>query len=187
MTDPSALARLVETALDELGRIDAVVNNTGHPAKADLLDLTEDDWRSGFDMILLNVIRMAELVTPAMLFVILGDYFYRTLPDVIMLRGGSAPPTPEAGWWIQLARLMLLLLPFNKLAARLRGEHRSKTGDPEPELLERIGYAVNAAANTQPRRRLSWSAVRTCSRCHRVDTTRDADHFQKAALRRPAT
>lgn len=67
VTDQSALARLVETALDRHGRIDAVVNNTGHPAKADLLDLTEDDWRSGFEMILLNVVRMAELVTSAML------------------------------------------------------------------------------------------------------------------------
>jgi len=66
VTDPSALARLVETALDGHGRIDAVVNNTGHPATADLLELSEADWQSGFEMILLNVIRMAELVTPAM-------------------------------------------------------------------------------------------------------------------------
>jgi NAD(P)-dependent dehydrogenase (short-subunit alcohol dehydrogenase family) len=66
VTDPSALARLVETALDGHGRIDAVVNNTGHPSKADLLELSEADWQSGFEMILLNVIRMAELVTPAM-------------------------------------------------------------------------------------------------------------------------
>lgn len=67
VTDPSALARLVEMALEEHGRIDAVVNNTGHPAKAELLDITEEEWRSGFEMILLNVIRMAELVTPPML------------------------------------------------------------------------------------------------------------------------
>ena len=67
VTDPEALARLVGTALETHGRIDAVVNNTGHPAKADLLDLTESDWRNGFEMILLNVIRMSELVTPAML------------------------------------------------------------------------------------------------------------------------
>jgi NAD(P)-dependent dehydrogenase (short-subunit alcohol dehydrogenase family) len=66
VTDPAALARLVETALGEHGRIDAVVNNTGHPAKGDLLELTEADWLSGFEMILLNVIRMAELVTPTM-------------------------------------------------------------------------------------------------------------------------
>lgn len=66
VTDPAALARLVGTALEDHGRVDAVVNNTGHPAKADLLELSEADWRSGFEMILLNVIRMAELVTPAM-------------------------------------------------------------------------------------------------------------------------
>ena len=58
------LARMVEAALSRYGRIDAVVNNTGHPAKGELLDLSDDDWKSGFDLLLLSVIRMARLVTP---------------------------------------------------------------------------------------------------------------------------
>ena len=58
------LARLVEAALSRYGRIDAVVNNTGHPAKGELLDLSDDDWKSGLDLLLLSVIRMARLVTP---------------------------------------------------------------------------------------------------------------------------
>jgi hypothetical protein len=45
-----------------------------------------------------------------MLFVILGDYIYRTLPDVIMLRGSSTPPSAEIGWWIQMARLTLVAM-----------------------------------------------------------------------------
>ena len=49
-----------------------------------------------------------QFVAPAMLLIILGDYFYNTLPDVIMLRGASAPATAEAGRMIQLARLMLI-------------------------------------------------------------------------------
>jgi len=60
------LARLVTETLDAWGRIDAVVNNTGHPAKGPLLELTDADWHAGVDLVLLNVVRMARLVTPVM-------------------------------------------------------------------------------------------------------------------------
>jgi NAD(P)-dependent dehydrogenase (short-subunit alcohol dehydrogenase family) len=33
----------------------------------DLLDLTDNDWRAGFDLLFLNVARVARLVTPALL------------------------------------------------------------------------------------------------------------------------
>lgn len=61
------LGRVVSAAQDRWGRIDAVVNNTGHVAKGDLLDLTDAEWREGLDLLLLNVVRMARLATPAML------------------------------------------------------------------------------------------------------------------------
>jgi NAD(P)-dependent dehydrogenase (short-subunit alcohol dehydrogenase family) len=60
------LSRLVEAALDRHGRIDAVVNNTGHPPKGDLLEISDDDWHGGLDLLLLSVVRMARLVTPCM-------------------------------------------------------------------------------------------------------------------------
>ena len=60
------LAKLVNQALGKHGRIDAVVNNTGHPKKGPLLELTDADWHAGLDLLLLNVVRMARLVTPAM-------------------------------------------------------------------------------------------------------------------------
>ena len=63
---PEDLARLVDATLEHYGRIDAVVNNTGHPAKGPLLGLEDDDWHSGLDTLLLNVVRMARLVTPTM-------------------------------------------------------------------------------------------------------------------------
>ena len=65
--NPGDLADLVKTAIDTYGRIDAVVNNTGHPAKGELLELTDDDWRAGLDLLILNVVRMARLVTPIMI------------------------------------------------------------------------------------------------------------------------
>lgn len=58
------LSTLVETTMEKFGRIDAVVNNTGHPPKGELLEITDDDWHKGLDMLVLNVIRMARLVTP---------------------------------------------------------------------------------------------------------------------------
>ena len=66
VTEPDDLARLVTGAVDAYGRIDAVVNNTGHPPKGPLLALSDDDWHAGLDLLVLNVVRMARLVTPVM-------------------------------------------------------------------------------------------------------------------------
>lgn len=66
VTDPQTLAQLVTTTVDTFGRIDAVVNNTGHPPTGDLLAIADGEWQDGYEMILLNVIRMARLVTPIM-------------------------------------------------------------------------------------------------------------------------
>ena len=66
VTDPADLAALVETTAERYGRIDAVVNNTGHPATGDLLEITDEEWHEGLDLVLLNTVRMARLVTPIM-------------------------------------------------------------------------------------------------------------------------
>lgn len=81
VTDPDTLSRLVTTAMDAHGRIDAVVNNTGHVIKGtgkglgpayieenidDLVSVADEDWHAALDMILLNVVHMARLVTPIM-------------------------------------------------------------------------------------------------------------------------
>ena len=66
VTDPNHLQELVALAVDSYGRIDAVVNNTGHPPKGPLLEIPDEAWHDGLDLLLLNVIRMARLVTPIM-------------------------------------------------------------------------------------------------------------------------
>lgn len=66
VTNPADLQALVDLAMAHYGRIDAVVNNTGHPPKGDLLAIRDDDWHLGLDMLLLNVVRLARLVTPIM-------------------------------------------------------------------------------------------------------------------------
>ena len=60
------LERLVQATMQAYGRIDVVVNNTGHPPKGELLDLTDEQWAEGMDLALMNVVRMARLVTDHM-------------------------------------------------------------------------------------------------------------------------
>lgn len=66
VANPDDLAALVELAKTSFGRIDVVVNNTGHPAKGDLLQIADEEWYGGMDIILMNVVRMARLVVPLM-------------------------------------------------------------------------------------------------------------------------
>ena len=66
VTEPDDLKKLVDMTMDAYGRIDAVVNNTGHPAKGPLLGIPDEAWHQGLDLLLLNVVRMARLVTPVM-------------------------------------------------------------------------------------------------------------------------
>ncbi|MCO8252975.1 SDR family oxidoreductase [Haladaptatus sp. AB618] len=66
VTDPDDLDALVTAATERYGRIDALVNNTGHPATGDLLDISDEEWHDGVDLVLLNAVRTARLVTPVM-------------------------------------------------------------------------------------------------------------------------
>ena len=80
--EPRDLEELVRATLDAFGRIDALVNNTGHipgrsagskgpvfdPDETDhlLLSRSDAEWHHALDMMVLNVVRMARLVTPVM-------------------------------------------------------------------------------------------------------------------------
>jgi NAD(P)-dependent dehydrogenase (short-subunit alcohol dehydrogenase family) len=66
VSEAGDLETLVSATLDAFGRIDAVVANAGHPAKGDLLALSDTQWQEGFEMLLLSVVRLARLVTPVM-------------------------------------------------------------------------------------------------------------------------
>lgn len=66
VTNRTDLEQLIQLAQENFGRVDVLVNNTGHPAKGDLLELSDEEWQEGMNMVLLNVIRLARLVTPIM-------------------------------------------------------------------------------------------------------------------------
>ena len=65
---PADLKRFVEAAMDSFGGIDAVVNSAGHGPKGKILEISDDDWHLAMDVYLLNVVRIARLVTPILQF-----------------------------------------------------------------------------------------------------------------------
>jgi NAD(P)-dependent dehydrogenase (short-subunit alcohol dehydrogenase family) len=67
VTEESDLVALVGGTLDRYGRIDGVVNSTGHPASGEVLELSDGQWHEALDLVVLNVVSIARLVTPAML------------------------------------------------------------------------------------------------------------------------
>jgi len=77
------LARLVAEALDAYGHIDGVINNTGYEdfsvveaskslgfhweADGHLLDIPDEGWHRQYDLLFMNVVRMARKVTKPMI------------------------------------------------------------------------------------------------------------------------
>lgn len=57
------LDALVKGAQDRWGRVDVLVNSAGHGPKGPVLEISDEDWHTGMDVYLLNVIRPTRLVT----------------------------------------------------------------------------------------------------------------------------
>ncbi|MCS3451721.1 MULTISPECIES: SDR family oxidoreductase [Bradyrhizobium] len=60
------LKRAVDGVVARWGRIDALVNSAGHGPRAGVLELTDEQWHTGLDVYLMNVIRPTRLVAPHM-------------------------------------------------------------------------------------------------------------------------
>jgi len=60
------LKRLVDLAMARWGRIDVLVNSAGHGPRAQLLEISDEDWHKGMDTYFMNVVRPVRLVTPLM-------------------------------------------------------------------------------------------------------------------------
>ena len=60
------LRRLADMAMQRWGRIDVLVNSAGHGPRAPLLDITDEQWHTGLDVYLMNVIRAVRIVAPIM-------------------------------------------------------------------------------------------------------------------------
>lgn len=60
------LKRLVDLTVEKWGRIDVLVNSAGHGPRAQLLEITDEQWHTGMDVYFMNVVRAVRLVTPVM-------------------------------------------------------------------------------------------------------------------------
>jgi NAD(P)-dependent dehydrogenase (short-subunit alcohol dehydrogenase family) len=60
------LQRLVDATVETWGRIDVLVNSAGHGPRAQIVEITDEQWHTGMDVYLLNVVRPVRLVTPIM-------------------------------------------------------------------------------------------------------------------------
>ncbi len=60
------LKRLVDATMERYGRIDALVNSAGHGPRAPVLELTDEQWRTGMEAYFMNVVRPTRLVAPIM-------------------------------------------------------------------------------------------------------------------------
>jgi 3-oxoacyl-[acyl-carrier protein] reductase len=58
VTDEAAVQRLVDGALERLGRIDVLVNNAGLGGTANVVDMTDDQWSKVLDVTLTGTFRM---------------------------------------------------------------------------------------------------------------------------------
>jgi NAD(P)-dependent dehydrogenase (short-subunit alcohol dehydrogenase family) len=64
--DAETVTGLIECALQEWGRLDAVVSNAGAGLTKQFVDLTDDDWHSLFHMHLLAAARVCRAAFPAL-------------------------------------------------------------------------------------------------------------------------
>ncbi len=60
------LQRLVDETTAKWDRVDAVVSSAGHGPKGPVLEISDEDWHTGMDVYLMNVVRITRLVTPIM-------------------------------------------------------------------------------------------------------------------------
>ena len=63
---PKDIEEFTNGAIKYFGRIDGVVNCTGHGPKGPIVEISDKDWYLGLDYYLLNVVRMTRTVVPMM-------------------------------------------------------------------------------------------------------------------------
>jgi 3-oxoacyl-[acyl-carrier protein] reductase len=60
------LERWFDATVAHFGQADILFTNTGGPPAAQFMQLSEEQWRSGIDGTLMNVVRLSQLVIPGM-------------------------------------------------------------------------------------------------------------------------
>jgi 3-oxoacyl-[acyl-carrier protein] reductase len=66
VTKAGDLQRWFEATMERFGQVDILVTNTGGPPAAPFVNLSDEQWQSGVDGTLMNVVRLSRLVIPDM-------------------------------------------------------------------------------------------------------------------------
>src|SRR5688572_3129567 len=66
VSNPADLQRWYDATIERFGQVDILVTNTGGPPAAPFLDLSEDQWQTGIESTLMNIVRLCRLVIPDM-------------------------------------------------------------------------------------------------------------------------
>ena len=66
VSKPEDLQRWYDETIQRFGQVDILVTNTGGPPAAPFAKLTEEQWKSGIDLTLMNVVRLCRIVIPDM-------------------------------------------------------------------------------------------------------------------------
>ena len=65
--DDADVRALVAAAIEDMGRIDVVINNAGLGGEVDIVDMSDDQWTAVLDITLNSVFRMTRAVLPHMM------------------------------------------------------------------------------------------------------------------------
>jgi 3-oxoacyl-[acyl-carrier protein] reductase len=66
LTSAAGIRSVVAATAERFGGVDVLVNNSGGPAPGRFADLSDDDWRQAFEVVLLNFVRFVREVVPYM-------------------------------------------------------------------------------------------------------------------------
>lgn len=140
--DHAAAPLIAERALDELGRIDVLVNNTGGSGDPTRLHkLTDDDWQQGFELNFFSSVRTTAACLPTML-----DRGWGRIVHVASTYG--VEPGPYFGPY-SAAKAALLNYSKNLSRAYSAQGVLSNCVIPGVTITEAINDTANAAAQAQ--------------------------------------
>lgn len=66
VTQAGAIRHFVANVQSQFGKVDVCVTNTGGPPSKPFLDLTDDEWHTAFESMLMSVVHFARAVIPGM-------------------------------------------------------------------------------------------------------------------------